>query len=143
MVQAMNASWNGTLFHLWQFVNSHEGGKLFLSVVFLAPLVYVAARLLALPSAVTQSQGTRHTTSIEAKKQRRRLHTWGGVLMVVNLITLALYVRVWILVPDNAKEFPSENHVAATWGGCVAAAVVTVILLSVFEAKYKGVNPKT
>jgi hypothetical protein len=139
----MKYDWSGLLLSLWRFLNSHEGGKLFLGVVFLGPLVYAMAKLLTMPNAPPRTTGTKHTTSIVVGRDRSRIRALGICVAIVNVVTLALYVRVWLLMPEKADRFPRDHNAAAVWAGCLIAGVLTVILLAIFVAMYKNVDPKS
>ena len=139
----MKYDWRGLLFSLWQFLNSHEGGKQFMAVVFLGPFLYVMTNLLMMPAPPPRAKGAKHTASIQTGRERRNLWVLGLGLAGVNLVTLALYIRVWFLMPDKAVQFPTSNNIVAVWGSCLIVWFLTVILLAVFITRYKKANPKS
>jgi hypothetical protein len=132
------------LFSFWRFINGNkEAERLFFGVIFFGPAGDALWRLFRMPKLALRSPNTKHTGSIQEKRRRRNVCILGGGLILINMVSFVLYLRVWFLMPNNPTQFPVEHHVAALWMCCVVGFLLTLILLAIFEFKYGKINPKS
>jgi len=118
------------LFAVWQLVNSHDGFKPLLALIFGGETIYVLIGLAQLPEAPVRTEGAASTPIVRWKRGRRNIRILAFIILAVNAVVLGLYLRVWFFMKEKDKPtaFPAGHHLPLLWGTCLTGAAVLIVL---------------
>jgi len=129
------------LFMAWQLVNTYEGFKPVMSVVFGVIAIYAVVAYVRLGPEPKRQDGGSSSPVVTWRKHKRCLGLLAGSICVLNAATMGLYLWIRSLMPEKPTEFPLGHHLALLWGLCLVCVLVLVILGLLFlrlEKKLKA-----
>jgi hypothetical protein len=129
------------LFSFWQLVNGHDGFKPVMGIIFGVVAIYVVQSCIRLPAEPTRPSGGLSTPIVEWRKRKRNLKALAAAIVLVNLATVGLYLRVWVFMQGKPAEFPAGHHLPLIWGSCLLGVLLLVVLAAIYLGFENAIKP--